>query len=85
MNAETAYCQIVADEIGLRIEDVFYQAPRLSRLLRHGAGSSTNLSVNGFAVRHAARKLKRDILDAATSPTGGPRAAASRRGFPASG
>jgi xanthine dehydrogenase molybdenum-binding subunit len=31
--------------------------------------SSTNMSVNGFAIRHAARILKQQILDAATSPT----------------
>jgi xanthine dehydrogenase molybdenum-binding subunit len=41
--------------------------------------SSTNLAVNGFAVRHAARRLRQRILEVATTPT-----ARSQRGsYPA--
>ena len=70
VNAETAYCQIAADELGLRIEDVFYRPHTDPGFFAMAPDSSTDLSVNGFAVRHAARKLKRNILDAATRPTG---------------
>jgi xanthine dehydrogenase molybdenum-binding subunit len=40
--------------------------------------SSTNMSVNGFAIRNAARILKQRILEVATKPLG----ASSRGGFP---
>ncbi len=79
VNAETAYCQIVADEIGMRIEDVFYRPHEYPGFVAMTPDSSTNLCINGFAVRHAARKLKARILDVATKPTG-----RSQRGsFPA--
>ena len=70
LNAETAYCQIVADEIGMRIEDVSYRPHSDVGFFTMTPDSSTNMSVNGFAVRHAARLLKRKILTAATSPSG---------------
>ncbi|MBW1784526.1 MAG: xanthine dehydrogenase family protein molybdopterin-binding subunit, partial [Deltaproteobacteria bacterium] len=79
VNAETAYCQIAADEIGMKIEDVFYRPHFDPGFFTMTPDSSTNMSVNGFAVRNAARLLKRRILEAATSPTG-----QSQRGrFPA--
>ena len=70
VNAETAYCQIVADEIGMRIEDVFYRPHEYPGFVAMTPDSSTNLCINGFAVRHAARRLKQRILDVATQPTG---------------
>lgn len=70
VNAETAYCQIVADEIGLRVEDVCYRPHSDVGFFTMTPDSSTNMSVNGFAVRHAARLLKQKILVAATSPSG---------------
>jgi len=68
VSAETAYCQIVADEIGLRYEDVYYRPFEESGFIPMTPDSSTNLSINGHAVRNAARKLKQKILKAATSP-----------------
>ena len=38
VNAETAYCQIAADELGMKIEDVFYQAAHRSGLFYHDSG-----------------------------------------------
>lgn len=70
VNAETAYCQIAADELGMRIEDVIYKPQVDSGFYAMTPDSSTNMSVNGFAVRNAARLLKRKILEASTSPSG---------------
>jgi CO/xanthine dehydrogenase Mo-binding subunit len=70
VNAETAYCQVAADELGMRIEDVHYKAQIDATFFAMTPDTSTNMSVNGFAVRNAARLLKRQILEAATSPRG---------------
>lgn len=70
VNAETAYCQIAADELGMKINDVFYRPHFDPGFFAMTPDSSTNMSVNGFAIRNAARLLKRKILEAATSPTG---------------
>ena len=78
LNAETAYCQIAADELGMRIEDVNYVGQIDSGFYAMTPDSSTNMSVNGFAVRNAARLLKERILEAATSPRG----VTSRGSFP---
>ena len=70
VNAETSYCQIAADELGMRIEDIFYRPHFDPGFFAMTPDSSTNMSVNGFAIRNAARHLKRKILEAATSPSG---------------
>jgi CO/xanthine dehydrogenase Mo-binding subunit len=70
VNAETAYCQIAADELGMRIEDVYYRPQFDTGFFPMTPDSSTNMSVNGYAIRNAARILKRQILEAATGPTG---------------
>jgi CO/xanthine dehydrogenase Mo-binding subunit len=70
VNAETAYCQIAADELGMRVEDVYYRPQIDPGFFAMTPDSSTNMSVNGFAIRNAARLLKRSILEVATSPTG---------------
>jgi CO/xanthine dehydrogenase Mo-binding subunit len=70
VNAETAYCQIAADELGMLLEDVFYKPQIDAGFYAMTPDSSTSMSVNGFAVRNAARLLKRKILEAAVNPTG---------------
>lgn len=70
VNAETAYCQIAADELGMKIEDVFYRPHFDPGFFTMTPDSSTNLSVNGAAIRNAARLLKAKILDLATKPRG---------------
>ena len=70
VNAETTYCQIVADELGMRMEDVFYRPHTDPGFFAMTPDSSTNMSVNGSAIRNAARILKQQILEAATKPRG---------------
>ncbi|MCG6880728.1 MAG: xanthine dehydrogenase family protein molybdopterin-binding subunit [Deltaproteobacteria bacterium] len=70
VNAETSYCQIAADELGMRLEDVFYRPHSDNGFFPMTPDSSTNMSVNGFAIRNAARKLKRKILEEAARPSG---------------
>jgi CO/xanthine dehydrogenase Mo-binding subunit len=69
VDAENTYCRIAADELGMRLADVHYNAQIDPGFFRMSPDSSTNLSVNGWAVRHAARILKRQILEAASAPT----------------
>jgi len=68
VNAETAYCQIAADELGMRYEDVHYRQFHEQGFARMTPDSATNLSVNGYCIRNAARLLKRRILEVATTP-----------------
>ncbi|MFV0439020.1 MAG: xanthine dehydrogenase family protein molybdopterin-binding subunit [Desulfopila sp.] len=70
VNSETAFCQTAADEIGLRVEDVFYKNQVDAGFYAMTPDSSTSTTINVFAVRNAARKLKREILFAATRPSG---------------
>jgi CO/xanthine dehydrogenase Mo-binding subunit len=78
VNSDTTYCQITADEIGMRLEDVFYNQHRDVPFYPMCPDSSTNTSVNGWAVRHCARMLRAKMLEAAT----GPRAVSQRGTFP---
>jgi xanthine dehydrogenase molybdenum-binding subunit len=66
--AETAYCQIAADELGFLYKNVEYRPFEESGFMPMTPDASTNLSVNGWAIRNAARQLKRKILEAATTP-----------------
>jgi xanthine dehydrogenase molybdenum-binding subunit len=66
--AETAYCQIAADELGFRYEDVHYRQFEEAGFTTMTPDSSTNLTVNGYAIRNAARQLKQKILEIATTP-----------------
>jgi len=70
VNAETAYCQIAADELGLRMEDIRYKGQIDAGFFTMTPDTSTNMSVNGSAVRNCARLLKRKILELATQPRG---------------
>jgi len=68
VDAENSYCRIAADELGMKLEDVYYN-PRIDPgFFRMTPDSSTNTSINGFAIRHAARILKQQILEAAVKP-----------------
>lgn len=70
VDAEATYCQIAADELGMRLEDACYDPQIDAGFFRMTPDSSSAMSINGFAVRHAARILKRRILEAATGPVG---------------
>ena len=55
VNAETAYCQVAADELGMKVEDVYYRPHNDTGFFTMTPDSSTNMSVNGYAIRNAAR------------------------------
>ena len=69
VGAETAYCQIAAEELGMRLEDVHFNPQFDPGFHLNSPDSSCGTSANGFAVRHAARILKQRILESATSPS----------------
>ncbi len=70
VNAETAYSQIAADELGMRVEDVRYKAQIDAGFYAMTPDTSTAMGVNSFAVRNAARLLKKRILEVAVLPRG---------------
>jgi xanthine dehydrogenase molybdenum-binding subunit len=79
VDAESTYCQIAADELGMRLEDVRYNPHFDPGFHLNSPDSSCGMAVNGWAVRHAARILKQRILESATSPC----SATQRGSFPA--
>jgi CO/xanthine dehydrogenase Mo-binding subunit len=70
VDAENAYCQVAADELGLKLEDIHYRPQIDPGFFAMTPDSSTAMSVNGYCVRSAARILKQQILEAATRPSG---------------
>jgi len=82
VDAENTYCRIAADELGFRLEDVHYNPQVDTGFFRMSPDSSTNMSINGWAVRHAARILKQQILEAAVSPTAKTQRGSFRPAFP---
>jgi CO/xanthine dehydrogenase Mo-binding subunit len=78
VNAETAYCQVAADELGMRIEDVRYKGQIDAGFFTMTPDTSTGLTINCAAVRSCARILKQRILELAVSP----RAVTQLTGFP---
>ncbi len=81
-NAETTYCQIAADELGFRIKDVRFKHQDDAGFFTMTPDTSTNLAVNGWAVRHAARQLKQRILETAVAPRGVTQLASYPPAFP---
>jgi len=82
VDAENTYCRIAADELGFRLEDVNYNQQIDPGFFRMSPDSSTNLSINGWAVRHAARMLKQQMLEAACKPTAKTQRGEFRPAFP---
>ncbi len=68
VNAETAYCQIAADELGVPVETVRFKHQEDAGFYTMTPDTSTNLAVNGWAVRNAARILKQRLLEEAVAP-----------------
>jgi len=71
VNPWTSYCQIVADELGVRIEDIAIKPFTLD----HGFSlmspdGSCNLCSNGYTVRKAARKARKMLLELAADKFG---------------
>ena len=68
LNAMTTHCQIVAEEMGLRLEDVnfrFFEEVGFQMMTPDG---SCNLCVDAYATAEAARKAKKKLLVYATTP-----------------
>lgn len=68
VNPWTSYCQIVADELGLPVEDVTvkpFDGDHIFSLM--SPDGSCNLCSNAFIVRKAARKAKSQLLDLAAN------------------
>lgn len=65
--AETAYCQIAADELGMRYEDVVHRPHKDTGFALMTPDGSCNLCSNGWIVRRAARKAKQELLDFAAN------------------
>ena len=82
VNAETAYCQIAADELGMKIEDVRYKAQIDAGFFAMTPDTSTNLSINAAAARNCARLLKERILELATKPRGETQLSSHPAAFP---
>jgi xanthine dehydrogenase molybdenum-binding subunit len=61
--AETAYCQIAADELGMKYEDVMLRQQKDSPFIMMTPDGSCNLCTNGYVIRRAARKAKRALLE----------------------
>jgi len=82
VDAESTYCQVAADELGFLLKDVNYNPQVYRGFFRMTPDSSTNMSVNGWAVRHAARILKQKILESATSPSSATQRGGYQPAFP---
>jgi CO/xanthine dehydrogenase Mo-binding subunit len=67
VSAETAYCQILAEELGMRYEDVIQRQQHDVGFVMMTPDGSCNLCSNGWTVKMAAQKAKRRLLELATT------------------
>jgi len=67
VNAESTYCQIVAEEMGMRYEDVFFRQQDDAYLPLMTPDGSSNLTTNGYVMKKVAKKAKQKLLELATS------------------
>jgi xanthine dehydrogenase molybdenum-binding subunit len=65
--SETAYCQIAADELGMRYEDLTLRQQKDTGFAMMTPDGSCNLCTNGYVVRRAARKAKQALLEFAAN------------------
>lgn len=66
VNAETTYCQVVAEEMGVRLEDVFFRQQDDVYLPLMTPDGSCNLCTNGYVMQKVARMAKQKLLELAT-------------------
>jgi CO/xanthine dehydrogenase Mo-binding subunit len=69
VDGESAYRRIAADELGFNYENIHFKIQMDAGFYGMTPDSSTNLCINGWAVRHAARIMKQRILEVATAPS----------------
>lgn len=67
LNAETTYCQIVAEELGMRVEDVFFRQQDDVYLPLMTPDGSCNLVTNGYVMKKIAKLAKQKLLELATT------------------
>ncbi len=67
VNAETTYCQIVAEELGMRIQDVFFRQQDDVYLPLMTPDGSCNLTTNGYVMKKVAKLAKQKLLELATT------------------
>jgi CO/xanthine dehydrogenase Mo-binding subunit len=67
LNAETTYCQIVAEELGMRSEDVFFRQQDDVYLPLMTPDGSCNLSTNGYVMKKVAKLAKQKLLEIAAT------------------
>ncbi len=87
LNGASTYCQVAAEELGLKFEDVYFkQNAEGNNIQLKGPSSSTNACVNGWIVKKACKNIRAQMLETATQgvivdyyggelPTGEPGAA----------
>ncbi len=66
LNAETTYCQIVAEELGMRSQDVFFRQQDDVYLPLMTPDGSCNMSTNGYVMKKIAKLAKQKLLKLAT-------------------
>ncbi|MBN2062971.1 MAG: xanthine dehydrogenase family protein molybdopterin-binding subunit [Deltaproteobacteria bacterium] len=67
VNAESTYCAIVAEELGMRYEDVFLRQQDDVHLPLMTPDGSCNLTTNGYVMKKIAKRAKKQLLELATS------------------
>jgi CO/xanthine dehydrogenase Mo-binding subunit len=67
VNAESTYCSIVAEELGMRYEDVFLRQQDDVHLPLMTPDGSCNLTTNGYVMKKVAKKAKQKLLELATT------------------
>jgi CO/xanthine dehydrogenase Mo-binding subunit len=67
VNRETTYCQIVAEELGCKFEDVFMRGQDENMFSMMTPDGSCNLVNNGYLVRKAAKLAKQRLFERATT------------------
>jgi xanthine dehydrogenase molybdenum-binding subunit len=75
-SASTCYCQIVADEVGLRYDDVNIEFKEFTGFESMGPGGSFGTNINSYTLVTNARAMKKLLLEYALKPIPAP------RGFP---
>ncbi|CAB1065048.1 Xanthine dehydrogenase, molybdenum binding subunit (EC [Olavius sp. associated proteobacterium Delta 1] len=67
VNAESTYCEVLAEELGMKFEDVFFRNHDDVYLPMMTPDGSCNLTTNSYVVRRAAKQVKEQLLKLATT------------------
>ena len=67
VNAESTYCSVVAEELGMRYEDVFLRQQDDVHLPLMTPDGSCNLTTNAYVMKKLAKQARQQLLELATS------------------